>query len=144
MNEFLKAWKNPFDFSSRSRRKDYWMFALINILVSLLVAFIPLVNVVYPLAVIVPQFALAVRRLHDVGKSGWWLLCPVPGVVVAAFAGFDQSYEMMFVGMGIAAIGGIALFVFSVMDSQPGPNQYGDNPKGNSGDGNANQETVIA
>ena len=144
MNEFLKAWKNPFDFSSRSRRKDYWMFALINFLVSLLVAFIPLVNVIYPLAVLVPQLALAVRRLHDVGKSGWWLLFPLPGATIAGFAAFNQSYELAFVGAGLAAIGGIALFVFSVMDSQPGSNQYGDNPKGNSGDGSANQETVIA
>ncbi|MBD1555939.1 DUF805 domain-containing protein [Vibrio sp. S9_S30] len=78
MNEFSKAWKTSFDFSSRSRRKDYGMFARINCLVSLLAAFIPLVNIVYPLAAIVLRFALSVRRLHDMGKRGWWWLCPVP------------------------------------------------------------------
>ena len=62
---------------------------------------------VYAVAVFVPSLAMSVRRLHDTGRSGWFLLLNL-----------------------IPYIGGIIVFVFSVLDSQPGANQYGPNPKG--------------
>jgi uncharacterized membrane protein YhaH (DUF805 family) len=66
--------------------------------------FIPLA--LYILATIIPSLAITVRRLHDTGKSGWMiLLCLIPKV------------------------GGIILLAFMVLDSDPGPNQYGSNPK---------------
>jgi uncharacterized membrane protein YhaH (DUF805 family) len=61
---------------------------------------------VYSLAVLIPSLAVWVRRMHDTGRTGWWLL-----VVLVPF------------------IGVIALLVFSVQDSQPGTNAYGKNPK---------------
>ena len=62
---------------------------------------------VYMLAIIVPLLAVSVRRLHDTGRSGWWLLL--------SFVPF---------------VGGLVVFVFTVLDSQPGENMYGPNPKG--------------
>jgi uncharacterized membrane protein YhaH (DUF805 family) len=114
MNYYIDAWKNYFTFTGRARRKAYWMFVLFNIIVAVVLGMIDgvigtggLLGGLYGLAVLIPGIALAVRRLHDIGKSGWWLL-------------------LVFLPL----IGGIILLVFAVMDSQPGENQYGPNPKG--------------
>lgn len=119
MNWYLKVLKQYADFSGRARRKEYWMFALFN-LIFLLVATI-LDNIfgltlgeriygvhyfLYALVVLIPGLAVCVRRLHDVGKSGW-----------------------MFLIILIPIIGSIWLLVLEVTDSMPGENQYGPNPK---------------
>ena len=111
-------------FDGRSRRKEFWIFELFNILIILAlfvaaftafgttehpdrveaVLFIPLA--LYILAIIIPGLAVTVRRLHDTGKSGWMiLLCLIP------------------------IVGVIIVLVFAVLDSDPVPNQYGPNPK---------------
>ena len=69
--------------------------------------YLGLLSGLYSLAVLIPSIAVAVRRLHDTGRTGWWLLI-----------GF------------IPLVGIIVLLVFLFTDSQPGPNQYGPNPKG--------------
>jgi len=125
MEPYLTAMKKYVDFSGRARRKEYWMFVLIYmvIYVAALVVYGLLTSVggrgnalatlgaLLVLAValvhLLPAIAVAVRRLHDTGRSGWWL----------------------FIGL-IPLIGAIVLLVFYCLDSDPGPNQYGDNPKG--------------
>ena len=104
--------KNYVNFSGRARRKEYWMFNLFNIIacfvVMLLDSFLELNNIlilIYVLAILLPSYAVTVRRLHDTGKSGWWLL-------------------LMFVPFG-----NIILLIFCLIDSTPRPNQYGENPK---------------
>jgi uncharacterized membrane protein YhaH (DUF805 family) len=109
------------DFSGRARRSEYWYFVLaytvaifvIEIVALILTAIAKplgilgfLVLVVVALGIIVPSLAVTVRRLHDTGKSGWFIL----------------------IGL-IPFVGGLVLLVFTVMDSTPGPNQYGPNPK---------------
>ena len=132
----ISAYKSMFkkyaQFNGRSRRSEYWYAALANyiiVLVAYAIMFIPMfmsaasgngspamlgltgiisvLLVIYFLAAFVPSIALMVRRLHDTGRSGWFLLLNL-----------------------IPYVGGIIVFVFSVLDSQPGPNQYGPNPKG--------------
>lgn len=71
-----------------------------------LVVHTPFLVPLYWLGIIVPSLAVAVRRLHDIGKNGLWLLIAL-----------------------IPFIGAIVLLVFYVTDSQPGDNQYGPNPK---------------
>lgn len=106
-------------FSGRARRREYWFFFLIHILIVFaLVALdlmlgtasveagIGLLSGLYSLAVLIPTIAVAVRRLHDSGRSGWWLL-----------VGF------------VPILGGLAVIVLMLMDSTPGDNQYGPNPK---------------
>ncbi len=109
MNWYLKVLKQYVDFNGRARRKEYWMFALINMIISygiigigaaLELPSLAMISSVYSLAVLLPSIAVGVRRMHDVGKSGWFLLIPF--------------YN----------------FYLSVIDSTPGPNEYGDNPKG--------------
>jgi uncharacterized membrane protein YhaH (DUF805 family) len=113
MNWYLDAWKNYLNFEGRARRQAYWMFVLFNIIIALALGFIDgllgiggILGFVYGLAIFLPGLAVAVRRLHDIGKSGWWLL----------------------IGL-VPIIGFIVLIIFAVTDSQPGTNQYGPNPK---------------
>ena len=127
MKWFLKVLRHYADFSGRARRKEYWMFALFNIifmpvwlfLFTAVFAFVnsdlPDFRIVaaaynacssYGIVMLLPGLALAVRRMHDLGKSGWTLL----------------------VGL-IPFIGGIWLFVLMLIDGEPGENRFGPNPK---------------
>jgi uncharacterized membrane protein YhaH (DUF805 family) len=113
MDWYLQALKKYAEFNGRARRTEYWMFALFNVIISLVLGLIEgiaggpgVLASLYSLAVFVPSIAVSVRRLHDTDRSGWWLLI-----------GF------------VPLFGVIALLVFMVLDSQPGNNQYGANPK---------------
>ncbi|MGD0901642.1 MAG: DUF805 domain-containing protein [Terracidiphilus sp.] len=114
----MLPWKRFAEFSGRSRRKEYWMFFLFNMVIGL-VLYIPGIALresigpvflglygLYCLAVLIPSLAVAVRRLHDTGKSGWFML-----LVLIPF------------------IGGIIVLVLMVLDSDPEANKYGPNPK---------------
>lgn len=120
MKWYLGVLKKYAVFSGRARRKEYWYFALFSTLVQLLLMVIDysigtsdlktgtsLLVGIYSLAVAIPYLAVSVRRLHDTGRSGWWLLIVL-----------------------VPIIGGLALLVFTLQDSKPGENQYGPNPKG--------------
>lgn len=94
VNWYLAVLKNYAGFTERAGRAEFWYFVLMNIIVSLLLAFIDgalgtaVIGIIYMLAVFVPNIALAVRRLHDIGKSGWWLLVgfvPVVGIFVLLY-----------------------------------------------------------
>ncbi len=122
------VWRRYAEFDGRSRRTEYWMFVLFNFLAILVLAgvggagiamsrgyggvlFIPLG--LYVLAVIIPSLAVATRRFHDTGKSGWILLL----LIVLGL--------IPFVGL----IATVIQIVLLCQDSQPGVNQYGPNPK---------------
>lgn len=118
MNWYIEAFKKYAVFDGRARRKEYWMFILFNcIIVSVLAVAVGEIyestgslfalSVLYSFAVLIPSLAVSVRRLHDTGRSGWWLL-----IYFVPFMGF------------------IVLLIFAVLDSQAGENQYGPNPKG--------------
>ena len=123
--EAIKSfWSNYATFKGRSRRSEYWWIQLFLVLTNLAVAAIDLalmngdvdrfianggggiVGLVWILVTIVPALAVLIRRLHDTGKSGWWVLI-----------GF------------VPFVGTIVLFVFSVLDSDAGDNKYGVSPK---------------
>lgn len=113
MDWYLSVLRKYADFSGRARRREYWMFALVNFLVSLVLGAIGLMGHgfglltwIYTAAVLIPSFAVGFRRLHDTGRSGWWTL-------------------ILFVPL----VGAIVYLVFMCMDSAPGDNQYGPNPK---------------
>ena len=81
MNYYLDPiTKHYVDFNGKATRKEFWMFVLINFLVSIIVWFIWwllhlwVLPVIYSLWVFLPSLAITVRRLHDIGKSGWWIL----------------------------------------------------------------------
>ena len=107
MNYYIHVLKNYVNFEGRARRKEYWMFFLFNILVSIgfgviaSISGISFLGNIYSLAVLLPAIAVGVRRMHDVGKSGWYLLIPIYSLILACTAG------------------------------TPGDNEYGPDPKGN-------------
>ncbi len=82
------------DFEGRATRKQFWMFVLINFIIVFLIGFVgqlllddigSWLSNLYSLAVLLPSIAIAIRRLHDIGKSGWWLLIgliPVVGWII--------------------------------------------------------------
>jgi uncharacterized membrane protein YhaH (DUF805 family) len=120
MNWYLEVIKKYADFSGRARRKEYWYFVLFNVIISIVLAVMdgalglanseglgPLRGI-YTLAILIPSIAVGVRRLHDTGRSGWYLLLGL-----------------------IPCVGGIILLVFAVEDSQYGNNEYGPSPKEN-------------
>ncbi|WP_244986052.1 DUF805 domain-containing protein [Chromobacterium violaceum] len=115
MNWYLTALKKYFDFNGRARRREYWLFQLFQMIAITLLVVIdqvalsqtfPILTMIYALATILPAWGVLVRRLHDIGRSGWWMLISC-----------------------VPLVGGIILFVFTVMDSQQGDNQFGASPK---------------
>ena len=119
MNWWITCMKKYAEFSGRARRTEYWMFVLFNLVFAIVAIVLDdvlglasedtgygLLTALFSLAIILPSWAVTVRRLHDIGKSGWWI-----------FINF------------IPYIGGIWLLVLTVIDSQPGNNKYSANPK---------------
>lgn len=145
---FVEAVRTGFskyvDFDGRARRSEYWWWALFQglllvvlqaiVIITVFIAFVPVLTqvaadgtlepeafratvwlpvaiswallAIVQLGLLLPGLAVSVRRLHDTGRSGWWYwISAVPG-------------------------GSIVLIVFAVQDSHPGPNEYGENPKG--------------
>lgn len=111
---FIDVVKNHYmDFVGRAARKQFWMFVLFNAVVFFVLAFLcgmgnilgilfKVLYFLYALAVLLPGLALAVRRLHDTDRSGWWVLIAL-----------------------IPVIGSVVLLVFFVLPSTPGPNRFG-------------------
>ena len=123
MNWYLKVLKQYTDFKGRARRKEFWMFTLFHVIFAILAIIIDNIlglsfeiqgqsvgygwlYLLYVLFALIPGLAVQVRRLHDVGKSGWFLLISL-----------------------IPIIGGIWLLVLFVTDSEAGANKWGPNPK---------------
>jgi uncharacterized membrane protein YhaH (DUF805 family) len=124
MSWYLAVLKKYAQFSGRARRAEYWWFFLVNVIVSGVLGWIEaragssgVVGIVYSLAVLVPSLAVSVRRLHDTGRSGWWMLL-----------------------LALPIAGAIVLLVFAAQDGNAGPNQYGPSPKS----APAAQQTVVA
>lgn len=81
MQWYLQVLKNYVEFSGRARRKEYWMFILISVIISAILNVIqyvigmeiPALSLIYSLAVLLPSIAVGVRRLHDTERSGHWM-----------------------------------------------------------------------
>ena len=95
MEWYLKVVKENYsNFDGRARRKEYWMFVLFNAIISTVISLIePAVYSIYSLAVITPTIAVAIRRMHDVGKSGWYVLIPIYNLVLACTDGDSGDNE---------------------------------------------------
>ena len=107
------------DFTGRARRSEYWWFVLAYSVVNFVISLIgsiagggvqtatSVISGIIGLGLIVPSLSVGARRLHDIGKSGWWQLLSL-----------------------IPCVGGIILIIWCAKDSDPGDNMYGPNPKG--------------
>lgn len=149
-------WKNLFlSFEGRTRRSHFWIAWLILLGVGVVTGWIPLLGILLSLALIWPNLAIAVKRLHDMGRSGWLALAPIGISIICLFAGFAvlgagalaagtaNAYDeaagfAMMAAMGpamllfaVAALIGLAFLLWiGLTDSQPGENRFGPNPKG--------------
>lgn len=95
MNYYVKVLQNYVNFEGRARRSEYWYFFLFNVLISVVLAVLGnmvssklnILSNIYGLAVLLPGIAVAIRRMHDVGKSGWFCLIPIYNIILCATAG---------------------------------------------------------
>jgi len=93
MNWYLEVIKKYAVFNGRARRKEYWMFFLFNLIFAFVIGIIggvirmPILSMLYALAVLLPGLAAAIRRMHDTNHSGWWLLLPIVNLVFACQEG---------------------------------------------------------
>lgn len=149
-------------FKGRARRSEYWYFILASIIISIVIGIIGLfmpavgsiLNMVFSLGILLPSLAVLTRRLHDVGKSGWYVVWPYVLLTITLgciFAGIgmdnlamaatrpeaidanQMNIPLLMVGLGfylVTLIYGIYLLILTCRDSQLGTNQYGENPKG--------------
>ncbi|GGF34925.1 DUF805 domain-containing protein [Echinicola rosea] len=120
MEYYKKVLSHYADFTGRARRKEYWMFALFNIIALIVAGMLDnllgltfvenipygFIYTIYALAVFIPGLAVTVRRLHDIGKSGW-----------------------MYLIILIPLVGAVWLLVLLVSEGGHGANQYGEDPK---------------
>lgn len=119
MDWYLAVLKKYADFSGRARRKEYWLFTLFSIIITIVLTIIDgvtgmlnaelgigVLSGIYSLAVLIPTIAVTVRRLHDTDRTGWWMLILL-----------------------IPLIGAIVLLIFMVLEGTSGDNQYGGDPK---------------
>jgi uncharacterized membrane protein YhaH (DUF805 family) len=99
MDYFIKVLKNYAVFTGRARRSEYWYFVLFYVIISIGVTVVanlinfPLLSTIFSLAFLVPSIAVGVRRMHDVGKSGWYILIPIYNLVLACTEGDKGSNE---------------------------------------------------
>ena len=158
--------KKYFDFKGRARRSEYWWFMLFVAIVSsvfnyggLLVPALSFVGALCSLVFIIPQFAAMTRRLHDTGRSGWWVLLlavlslvmlgalvkvltPIASQMLEVTDTFTQAQMMadaiqaspaastiMFSCGLVAGLFGLITFIFTLLDSKWGENKYGPSPK---------------
>lgn len=144
MHWMILPFKRYAEFSGRSRRMEYWMFALLNVIVITVLMFVTLgaggaagvleaeasgdstagltalfggmglLILVWVLAILIPSIAVTVRRLHDRDMSGWWYLGAVIGGMIP------------YLGLLVS----IAFLVLMALPGTPGPNRFGPDPKG--------------
>ncbi|BDH44494.1 DUF805 domain-containing protein [Salmonella enterica subsp. enterica serovar Choleraesuis] len=117
MDWYLKVLHNYFGFSGRARRKEYWMFILVNFILALVLSAIDnllglkigkdhdLLSTLYAIAVFIPSWAVQFRRLHDTDRSAWWLLALI-----------------------IPFIGWLIILIFNCQRGTFGQNRFGEDP----------------
>ena len=97
MNYYLKVLQNYATFTGRARRSEFWFFYLFNLIINFGLTFVDILfgtgvlSTIYILAVLIPSIAVSVRRMHDVGKSGWFYLIPIYNLILALTEGERQT-----------------------------------------------------
>ena len=118
MDWYLNVLKNYFGFGGRARRKEYWMFILVNIIFTFVLSVLDrmfgwqrtggegILTTIYAILVFIPWWAVQFRRLHDTDRSAWWLLVLL-----------------------IPIVGWLVIIIFNCQNGTPGENRFGENPK---------------
>ena len=147
------VFRNYVNFGGRAPRSEYWWFILFAVVSQIVLNFIPFFGWIYSLALFLPSLAVAVRRLHDTNRTGWWVLfylVPAFGTVVLAIVffalfgldGVDSSFAdevewgvigvllgiPIVIGLIVSLVSTIVILVFLILPGTPGPNRFGPDP----------------
>jgi uncharacterized membrane protein YhaH (DUF805 family) len=151
MNWYLLPFKKYATFTGRSRRQEYWMFFLFNIIISIVLALLDqllglritsgginntgILGGIYSLATFIPSLAVAVRRLHDTNRSGWYLLLPIAPYILVILGLILKGFGSILIIIGGLAVLGLAilLIVWLATEGTSDENQFGPDPKGTDG-----------
>ena len=118
MDWYFKALRNYLGFSGRARRKEYWMFHLVNFILAGVLSVLDrmlglhiykdegALTTIYSILVFLPLWAVQFRRLHDTDRSAWWLLLLL-----------------------IPVVGWLIILAFNCQNGTPGVNRFGVDPK---------------
>ena len=118
MGWYLNVLRNYIGFGGRARRKEYWMFILVNFIFALVLSIVDkilgwewasgegVLTSIYGLFILLPSWAVQFRRLHDTDRSAWWLLLLL-----------------------IPIVGWIVILIFNCQSGTPGENRFGPDPK---------------
>ncbi len=143
---------NYSNFKGRARRREYWGTTLWNIIMSIPITILAVLLIItgsvtlkfltiglltlLTFAILIPSIAVCVRRLHDTGRSGWWLLIGfIPSMlnhfltILMLTTGSSSLGVISMLCSIVGVVGGIVLIVFYCLDSEAGENKYGANPK---------------
>ena len=138
MNWYVAVLKKYAEFNGRAQRKEFWLFSFVNLLIGFSILYLAdlfpglrgfryWLFFFYSLVVLTPWVAVAVRRLHDVGLTGWWVLFGFVFFIVTTDLPARNIGDVLIrviVGLGFAL-----MMHYLVLDSHPGANQYGPDPK---------------
>lgn len=134
------------EFKGRSRRKEYWSFVLLTVAIFAALYFVeglldlsvhgqgPL-TLLFQLAILLPMLAVGARRLHDTGRSGWWLLAGYGPLLVSTLLPFlgVADLDLAMILLVVALVGFVVLLIFMILEGTRGPNPYGPDPKAGEG-----------
>jgi uncharacterized membrane protein YhaH (DUF805 family) len=125
-------------FNGRARRSEFWWFFLFSALLGIIFSWVPVVRQAVQLAILLPSLAVNIRRLHDLDRSGWFILLPLPAMIVAAIFGViglaeQSSKPGRFFWMAgifglIAAVCYVVLLVWYCEKGTTGRNRFGEDP----------------
>lgn len=148
------------DFTGRAPRAEFWWYVLAVVIVRIIAMIIDNIlnmnvwavygpiTIIVGLGLLVPSIAVTVRRLHDTGRPGWWILLPIAalclmfvfggaaivgGAAAGGAAGMVAGAGLMMLFGLLALVADIVLIVFCALPGTPGDNQYGPNPYGQIG-----------
>ncbi|MEF9952141.1 MAG: DUF805 domain-containing protein [Clostridium sp.] len=143
MKWYILRWKRTFDFSGRSRRSEYWMSFLFDIIFIVALVIVDMVlNLgtilpsIYSIVIFLPNLSCTIRRIHDIGKSGFYYLLQVPFIILSKLEDFniipiDRNTDSPIYMLAFFVFGALSLviFVFTFINGEVGDNKYGKDPK---------------
>lgn len=141
MVSFIQAinlgFKNYIRFNGRARRSEYWWFVLF-VQVLTLVTWVPYLGLAIGLATLIPSISLTTRRLHDIGRSGWWQIVP-GGLLISSLIFWEFTdiitwfkFELLLLAIVstiLTIIMSITFIIWTIKQGDVGHNKYGRDPR---------------
>jgi uncharacterized membrane protein YhaH (DUF805 family) len=139
-NAVIENFKNVlthhyFDFQGRARRSEFWWYILVVIVIQIILSIIQrfvgtqILTALLSLALLLPNLGISVRRLHDLEKSGWWILLPLAPMVLAILCMFMFQWTLSMIFGLVTLACSILLIYWYAMPGTAGTNKYGPDPK---------------